>query len=80
MLIFVDIDKIPDDETITYTWTLTNSFNSIVLQKTLYCQNSYDAFVINKDTDYLPVEATLRVSPAPGQKPTKDVRRVFKIS
>lgn len=76
----VDIDKIPDDETITYTWTLTNSFNSIVLQKTLYCQNSYDAFVINKDTNYLPVEATLRVSPAPGQKPTKDVRSVFKIS
>jgi len=71
--------EVPDDETVSYTWTATTSLGSTTLSGTVACQPSYTAYVIGPSTDYKPVEAEVRVSSSKGKQPTQVVRRWSKI-
>lgn len=73
--------EVPDDDTISYTWTarkrLGSRYVSAVKTGTLYCQPSYEAYVIEKKVNNgQPVRADMIVSNAAGQVPTKTIRRI----
>lgn len=71
----------PDDDTISYTWTarklLGSRYVTAVKTGTLYCQPSYEAYVIEQGVNSgKPVQADLIVSNSEGVQPTKTIRRI----
>ena len=75
-----DIDQVPDDETVSYTWTVSTNIGSWTKTGTIYCQPSYQAFVIGPSTNYEIVECELYASEKAGVKSYKKVRRVRSIT
>lgn len=74
-----DPGRVPDDEIVTYLWTITTNIGTLTKQSTVYAQPQYDAFVCGKSTDYEWVEANMYVSSGPGNRVMKKVRRVENI-
>ena len=75
----IDKNRIPDDETLSYTWTLGTDVATMTKSGTLYCQQSYDAYVIGPRTDNKWIECDLYVSEKAGVDSYKKVRRVTSI-
>lgn len=72
--------KVPDDETVTVTWTATTNMGAITGQGTCHCMKSYDAYVIEPGVnDGKPVAADVFISDSVGAKPQKEMRRVNTI-
>lgn len=72
--------KVPDDETVTVTWTASTNMGSITGQGTCHCMKSYDAFVIEEGVNGgKPVAADVFISNNPGDRPNKEMRRVNTI-
>lgn len=69
--------RVPDDGTVTITWTVSTSVGSSVASRTQYCIGQYDAYVI-KSGDVIP--ADLYVSTV-GKAPDRNlpVRRIATI-
>lgn len=73
-------NRVPDDETVTVTWTASTNLGSITGQATQYCMKSYDAFVIESGVNGgRPVAADVFISNSPGDRPNKEMRRVNTI-
>ena len=75
----VDIDKVPDDETVTYTWTLSTNIGTWSKTGTIYCQPSYEAWVCGPSTNYQWKECELYASEKAGVSSYKKVRWVRSI-
>lgn len=72
--------KVPDDETVTVTWTATTNMGAITGQGSCHCMKSYDAYVIEPGVnDGKPVAADVFISDSVGVKPQKEMRRVNTI-
>lgn len=72
--------KVPDDETVTVTWTATTNMGAITGQGSCHCMKSYDAYVIKPGVnDGKPVAADVFISDSVGAKPQKEMRRVNTI-
>jgi hypothetical protein len=68
--------KVPDDGYITITWTATNSNGSTSKSTQLYCQPSYEAYVID---DTGTKKADLFVSAKEGSQTYSNIRRITKL-
>lgn len=69
--------RIPEDETVTITWTASTSVGSSTISKTQYCMSQYEAFVI-KPGDVIPADlyvSTLGAAP----NPNLPIRRISTI-
>ena len=74
-------DRVPDDETVTITWTATTDIGTATGSKTQYCMPQYDVFVINPSINGgNPVASEMKVSTAAGRQPTQGVRRIWSIT
>lgn len=74
-------DRVPDDETVTITWTATTDIGTATGNKTQYCMPQYDVFVIDPSINGgNPVASEMKVSTAAGRQPTQGVRRVWSIT
>lgn len=73
-------NNVPDDETVSYTWTLHTNIGDFSKSGSIYCQPSYQAFVIGPSTNYEYVECELYASEKAGVKSYKKVRRVRSIT
>lgn len=72
----VDMERVPDDEIVSYQWTIATNLGTLTKSSTVYAQAQYDAFVCGPDTKYEWVEATMYASSGPGNRVMKKVRRV----
>ena len=74
-------NRVPDDETVTITWTATTNIGTATGSKTQYCMPQYDVFVINPSINGgNPVASEMKVSTAAGRQPTQEVRRIWSIT
>lgn len=74
-------NRVPDDETVTITWTATTDIGTATGSKTQYCMPQYDVFVINPSINGgNPVASEMKVSTAAGRQPTQPVRRIWSIT
>lgn len=74
-----DPDKVPEDETVSYTWTLTTNIGTTTTSGTVYAQPSYSVYEAGPQTNYEWVECDLYASEKAGINSYKKVRRVSKI-
>lgn len=75
-----DVNKVPDDETVTYTWTITTNIGSVTKSGTIYCQPSYEAWVCGPSTNYQWKECELYASEKAGVASYKKVRWIRSIT
>lgn len=74
-------NRVPDDETVTITWTAATDIGTVTGSKTQYCMPQYDVFVINPSINGgNPVASEMKVSTAAGRQPTQGVRRIWSIT
>lgn len=74
-------NRVPDDETVTITWTAATDIGTATGSKTQYCMPQYDVFVINPSINGgNPVASEMKVSVSAGRQPTQGVRRIWSIT
>lgn len=74
-------ETVPDDATVTITWTASTSVGSVAASKTQYCQGQYEVFVIDPTRNNgAPIASDMFVSASAGSKPTSGVRRIWNIA
>lgn len=74
-----DMNQVPEDETVSYTWTLTTNIGTTTVNGTVYAQASYVVYEAGPETDYQWIECDLYASEKAGINSYKKVRRVTKI-